>query len=1514
MSEQKPDKLDRNDPAAAVIFAYADRSTPAGPEWYQQLQALGYPVYTHRETPGCGQTRHGYHELGKLLIELCGLAPGSVILLMHSDLDPDPDVLDSLVRQAAAGDGCAVFTALSNADAGCNPFAGLEGNYSGDSAGLGRTIDLLGPGNVHPHYQWPHHVAALSAGAIATLAEPGISPASALTALQEAGGEVILPDRLFLHAPALKLCNSVTLDPHETPRATAWGSLSARLQDWLEAGCPQLAGDVASSGGATLHITHSWGGGVALWIRTFIRHDPETTHFQLRSEGPQAGQGHGQLLVLYAGDQLDCPVGEWWLQPPIQSVAGVHPDYRAVLEEICRRYAIGRIMVSSLVGHSLEALETGVPTVQVLHDHFPLWPFLSAHPLDYTDEDGLPDFEAALADRKLRKEFPDLGHRGWQRIKDRYFEIIETSDVAIAAPGPWVVEMQARLDARWKSIPVSVIPHGFPPLAADRPLQARPRRDQRLRLVILGRIQGGKGQALLLDALQDLQEYAQVYLVGTGKSGEAFFGIPGVNVIVDYQREALPDLLARIGPDVAALLSVVPETFSYTLSELQFLGIPTIATRIGSFPGRIEHGKNGWLIEARPAALADLVAQLFADPEALARVRGALAKLIPGGPKDMVAAYRELCSPTERAGSGPLTVPGLAGKQAAAMADRATRHRAARQAAERESEALRKEVSQRTEWALDTRRALEEEQENTRRWVGLLQAEIDELRTRVRSQQDELERADLSLAAARQELEIGRQELEITRQVLEERSTLLRQVSADLEHVQEVHEQILASSSWRITRPFRVLRRAGANFMRSRAWNPLRWPLLLSGLVRNLSTLGWRGTLMRLQFGGYEAPPAPLTVEVADPADQPDPPDSVPYSAQPLVSIIIPAYNQWTYTAACLRSIAGARCLQAIEVILVDDGSNDETESAALGVDALVYLRNETNLGFIGSCNRGAEAARGEYLVMLNNDTQVTDGWLDNLLDTFREYPDTGLAGSRLVYPDGSLQECGGMVFSDGSGWNYGRGDNPDRPAYQYVRETAYCSGACIMIRTDLFRELGGFDEHYSPAYYEDTDLAFRVRRHGLKVRVQPASTVIHHEGVTSGTDTSSGAKRHQVSNQEKFLQRWQKELEAFPPRIEDPTNPANIRAARDHHLLGRVLIIDATTPEPDQDSGSLRLTHVMRCFRDLGYGVTFFAENHVHAGRYTRDLQQWGIEVQYQPWLDSNQAFFRQRGAEFDLVFISRHYIASNFADLVKRFCPNASFVFDTVDLHYLREQRLAELEDSLPLRRVAEQTRRSELAVIEQSDAVLVVSETEVGVLAEDAPDALVHVLSNIHDVPGRRVEFNDRSDLFFVGGYQHPPNVDAAHWFVTRIWPLIHAQLPGVNFHLIGSKAPDSIRELKSDGVIFHGFVEDLDHYLDHCRMAVAPLRYGAGVKGKVNQSMAHGQPVVATPVAIEGIHAEHGRDVLVAETEQEFADEVVRLYRDESLWQRISDASIVNVETHFSVAAAQRSIRELIEKLR
>ena len=679
--------------------------------------------------------------------------------------------------------------------------------------------------------------------------------------------------------------------------------------------------------------------------------------------------------------------------------------------------------------------------------------------------------------------------------------------------------------------------------------------------------------------------------------------------------------------------------------------------------------------------------------------------------------------------------------------------------------------------------------------------------------------------------------------------------------------------------------------------------LLQRGLT-SLRTRGLRASWQRV-LKQFERVPLSQRASMYMPPDGPFVPFSVPSSATPRASIVIPVFNEFRHTLGCLRALAAHPPVAAIEIIVVDDGSSDETEAALASVAGLRYHRRGSNGGFIAACNDGAALARGDYLVFLNNDTVPQPGWLDALLDTFNDHPEAGLVGAQLLYPDGRLQEAGGVVFADGSGWNYGRFGAPDAPRHAFVREVDYCSGAALAVPRALFNQLGGFDARYTPAYYEDTDLAFAVRSAGFETVYQPAARVVHNEGTTSGTDTGQGPKAYQIRNQSIFATKWRSVLADHPPAGQ----LSDIAALRQRHQT--VLLIDALTPQPDRDSGSLRLVNLMRMLREEGAHVVFLPADRNFAEGYTRMLQQIGVEVWYRPFAGRVPAWLREHGPRFDSVLVCRHYVMREMLPLLRKHAPRARLVFDTVDLHYLREQRGAELANDPVRARAADRTRAAELDVIARSDSTLVVSEVERELLARDAPQARVEVLSNLHRNSGPGKPFAQREDILFVGGFRHPPNVDAVRWFVDSVWPLVHAREAALRFHCVGADVPAEIATLaERPGVIVHGHVADLLPFLEGARLAVAPLRYGAGVKGKVNQSMAHGQPVVATSCGIEGMHLRAGEDVLVADDAAGFVDAILRAYHDGGLWQRLADNGRANVERHFSLDAGREVVQRVL----
>jgi GT2 family glycosyltransferase/glycosyltransferase involved in cell wall biosynthesis len=672
--------------------------------------------------------------------------------------------------------------------------------------------------------------------------------------------------------------------------------------------------------------------------------------------------------------------------------------------------------------------------------------------------------------------------------------------------------------------------------------------------------------------------------------------------------------------------------------------------------------------------------------------------------------------------------------------------------------------------------------------------------------------------------------------------------------------------------------------------SPLRSAPSRSTVSRPASS---QGRLM-LPLGSSPAPAVPPSFPSLD-----EPPE---------VSVIIPTFGGVEMTLRCLASLSEPRPHASLEVIVAEDASGNPAVTQLGSVPGIRMLLQRENLGFLRNCNAAAAQARGEYLLFLNDDTQVLPGAVDALLDLARRRPDAGLVGAKLVYPDGGLQEAGGIIWRDASGLNFGRGDpDPYRSEYEYVREVDYCSGAALLMRRALFEELGGFDPAFSPAYYEDTDIAFRVRQRGLKVLFQPRAVVVHHEGATHGTDTSSGIKALQPLNRQIMLERWYGELTSSHAEPGAPSLRARDRA------FGRplVLVADHKVPEPDRDAGSRSCFDILRTLLELGAVVKFLPDNGMLSGSYGAALQDLGIEV-LQGSRAATLEWIAKHGAELDAVLLQRPNVAEQLLPAL-RAARVKRIAYYGHDLHYTREYQQAAIQRDAHKLSQAAVTEQLERRLCREVDMALFPSVDEVATMRKIERGAALQVL------PLYRVEATVRrdappisEDMLLVGGFAHPPNEDAARWFAAEILPQILIRQPKARLLVAGSDSERLAGTFTSPAVRVLGTLDEaaLQQLYAEARVSVVPLRFGAGVKGKIVEAMAQGLPLVTTPVGAQGLPGLDGIVPVHADAAG-FVQAVLHLMADDSLWQQQSARQADYARTEFAPSRMRHALVKALD---
>lgn len=432
--------------------------------------------------------------------------------------------------------------------------------------------------------------------------------------------------------------------------------------------------------------------------------------------------------------------------------------------------------------------------------------------------------------------------------------------------------------------------------------------------------------------------------------------------------------------------------------------------------------------------------------------------------------------------------------------------------------------------------------------------------------------------------------------------------------------------------------------------------------------------------------------------------------------------------------------------------------------------------------------------------------------------------------------------------------------------------------------------------------------RSGLNISPQPNPLDTNPSSHTEPRIIST-AKSNRVGYnqwlQEQFEQDWKFNLDLIRQSGKSNLSPSTNGT--------KALIIDWKCPEVDKDSGSHRMDAIIQIMLKLGIDISFFSQAVDQEIGYINRLRELGLSTYL--GIDLAAKHLAEAGQCYEYVIVSRPDTAEAFLPFIQLYCPKAKLIYDTVDLHYLRMRRALRLlsPDSEAEQKVliasSEYYYAKEMIISRSSDKVIVVSDEEMQFLTDEDPELDIVTIPNIHTISGHTPGFGERKGLLFIGGFDHQPNKDAMIYFCKEIMPKIAEALDDILISIVGSNMPDEIYALEGKYIRAVGYVEDLEPVLAKARVFVAPLRYGAGLKGKVGLSMAHGLPVVGTSIAAEGFGLIDGKEMLITDDPLQLAEYTINLYRDQELWTRLSNEGKIFIRENYSPAIIENRIANL-----
>lgn len=620
---------------------------------------------------------------------------------------------------------------------------------------------------------------------------------------------------------------------------------------------------------------------------------------------------------------------------------------------------------------------------------------------------------------------------------------------------------------------------------------------------------------------------------------------------------------------------------------------------------------------------------------------------------------------------------------------------------------------------------------------------------------------------------------------------------------------------------------------------------------------------------------------------------------QPVATICIDGSASIASLHACIGALQSARIDRVAEIVVLDDGTSEEAALLPTVVRNAIYHHVLPGQTLLSLRNETAMAARGAVVIFLSAEARVTDSWLDTILHTFDIEPRAAMVGAALVREDGMPHHLGLMLDSEGR-LHDNRRDDPAVDSHSYMREIDALGDLAYAVRREDFTSIGGFDLGFANGASAVFDMCMRLRQAGRAVLQQPQAVAYMSPAGSIDTTRVVSSLTSQDDDIRRLYDRW----------VRRGTGQLLHRSSQ---ALGLALVIDTAIPRPEMDAGSVATAAHMRVLRALGYRVVFAAVGEtIGDPRERAALLAEGIEVVGEPLYESVADYLDQHGADINLVVIYRHANYRLLQQRLETLAPDAARIFVPCDLHHIREEReQAVMGDDNPL--LIADIREHELACINASHITVLHSDVEMDLIRHDTDRARLRLLRWIGETHPPARSFHDRSGICFVGGFGHTPNVDGMLWFVREVMPLLRQRLPSVRLHIVGSAMPDSIRMLATADIVVHGWVKDLRPIFEQVRVAIAPLRFGAGFKGKIPTYLEHGLPVVGTSVALEGTGLFQDDGVLYADSAHDFAAAIVRAHEGETLWSDLSFRAIERCETLYSESAGREVFRGILQAL-